>query len=59
MIAVERKPNKVDQGGLLQQLNWYQVNSDSQESKSYLYDYMTENGNSTVVENLKKLDFLF
>ena len=59
MVRTELKPKKVDQAGLLQQLNWYQVNSDTMESKSYLYDYMIENGNSTAVENLKTLDYPF
>ena len=57
MIRTELKPKKVDQGGLLQQLNWYQVNSDIMESKSYLYDYLTDNGKSALVEELKTLDY--
>ena len=56
---VENNLKEVDQVGLMLQLNWYQLNSDTKESKSFLYDYLLENGKSTVVENLKKSDFPF
>lgn len=56
---VENNPKEVDQVGLMLQLNWYQLNSDTKESKSFLYDYLLENGQATVVENLKNSDFPF
>ena len=56
---LQNLPKKVDQCGLLQQLNWFQVNSDIQESRTFLYEYLTDNGKSSIADILKKTDFEF
>ena len=56
---LQNLPKKVDQCGLLQQLNWFQVNSDIQESRTFLYEYLSDNGRSSIAVSLKKADFEF
>ena len=58
-LRIENLPKKVDQGGLLQQLNWFSINSNLNESKSFLYDYLLSLGKTSVVDSLKKIDFEF